>query len=161
MFKQQNKKANFTDFENYVPFNVANYERFVRQNPDIILKVWVLTGLISCPIKLVFAPTSPPLTGKVVNLLFLFNPDDVNDTGHYACIKTINRMLAHVGVDSKQGRLCVHSAIMCMKTGVSMRHAQDATYQCLKMMQSLMKTCLCQRYLCVRSASQGSKAVRP
>ena len=107
MFKQQNKKANFTDFENYVPFNVANYERFVRQNPDIILKVWVLTGLISCPIKLVFAPTSPPLTGKVVNLLFLFNPDDVNDTGHYACIKTINRMLAHVGVDSNKGKaLC-------------------------------------------------------
>ena len=104
MFKQQNKKANFTDFENYVPFNVANYERFVRQNPDIILKVWVLTGLISCPIKLVFAPTSPPLTGKVVNLLFLFNPDDVNDTGHYACIKTINRMLAHVGAVSKKQR---------------------------------------------------------
>ena len=80
----------------------------MRQNPDIILKVWVLTGLISCPIKLVFAPTSPPLTGKVVNLLFLFNPDDVNGTGHYACIKTINRMLAHVGCDTgKRGKaLC-------------------------------------------------------
>ena len=42
MFKQQNKKANFTDFENYVPFNVANYERFVRQNPDFQNDVWIL-----------------------------------------------------------------------------------------------------------------------
>ena len=39
------KHADFTDFENYVPFNVANYERFVRQNPDVTLKDWVLTGL--------------------------------------------------------------------------------------------------------------------
>ena len=31
----------------------------------------------------------------------------MNDPGHYACIKTINRMLAHVGVDSKNGKaLC-------------------------------------------------------
>ena len=42
-----------------------------------------------------------------MNSLFLFNPDDVNGAGHYACIKTINRMLAHVGADSNKGKaLC-------------------------------------------------------
>ena len=55
MYKQQGKHADFTGFEDYVPFCAANFERFERQNPNIVLKVWVLTGLLTCPIKLVFA----------------------------------------------------------------------------------------------------------
>ena len=51
MFKQQNKNVDFTNFENYVPFCIANFEKFVRQNPQIILKVWILTGLITCPLS--------------------------------------------------------------------------------------------------------------
>ena len=99
MFKQQNKKANFTDFEKYVPFNVANYER-CEAEPRHNFESLSAYRPNKLPIKLVFAPTSPPLTGKVMNLLYLFNPEDVNDTGHYACIKIINMMLAHVGCNT-------------------------------------------------------------